>query len=61
MTGARLPAGADTVVPVERVVVRDDRVSPAPDAEPRPWQFVHRQGSDPPGGLAAATLPVVES
>jgi molybdopterin molybdotransferase len=50
MTGARLPAGADTVVPVERVVVCDDRVSPAPDAEPRPWQFVHRQGSDHPAG-----------
>lgn len=46
MTGAALPAGADTVVPVERIT-RDDSVATiAADYEPVPGQFVHRRGSD---------------
>lgn len=46
MTGAALPAGADTVVPVERVT-RDGTVATiAADYQPAPGQFVHRRGSD---------------
>ncbi|GBR70454.1 molybdopterin molybdotransferase MoeA [Gluconobacter kanchanaburiensis] len=46
MTGAVLPEGADTVVPVERLV-RDGRMVRFEDGyEPRQGQFIHRRGSD---------------
>ena len=46
MTGAALPPGADTVVPVERITRAGTSATIAPDYEPRAGQFVHRQGSD---------------
>ena len=57
MTGAMLPDGADSIVPIERVS-RDGAVArlAAPDVNPR--QFVHSRGSDRRGGallLAAGT------
>jgi molybdopterin molybdotransferase len=46
MTGTPLPAGTDTVVPVERTA-RDGRiVTVAADAAVREHQFVHDRGSD---------------
>jgi len=46
MTGAALPAGADTVVPVERIVRENSVATIAADYQPAPGQFVHRRGSD---------------
>jgi molybdopterin molybdotransferase len=59
MTGAALPPGADTVVPVERV--RRDGASATIEAgyEPAAGQFVHRRASDHRQGatlLAPGTL-----
>jgi len=51
MTGAMLPADADTVVPVERIE-RDSEDAVLEDGySPEPGQFVHRKGSDHAGGL----------
>jgi molybdopterin molybdotransferase len=52
MTGAVLPAGADTVIPVERVRRTGDRLELEPGYEPARGQFIHRQGSDHRGGQA---------
>ena len=46
MTGAVLPAGCDSVVPVEQLTVADGQARLAPDACIEPWQNVHRRGSD---------------
>lgn len=46
MTGATLPAGADCVVPVERIVRDGNNVRIEPDYEPVAGQFIHRRGSD---------------
>ena len=45
-TGAPLPAGADTVVPVERITETDGTVRIANDYRPKLGQFVHKRGSD---------------
>lgn len=50
MTGAALPAGADTVVPVERIRREGDQAVLEPGYEPSPGQFIHRRGSDHAGG-----------
>jgi molybdopterin molybdotransferase len=46
MTGSVLPAGADTVIPVERISRRDDRACIEAGYVAQPGQFVHRRGSD---------------
>jgi molybdopterin molybdotransferase len=46
MTGASLPAGADCIVPVERISVADGNATLEKDYEPRERQFIHAQGSD---------------
>ncbi len=46
MTGAVLPAGADTVVPIERVRLESATAVVAEDAEPAAGRHVHAQGSD---------------
>jgi molybdopterin molybdotransferase len=46
MTGAVLPQGADTVVPVERLHVDGDTAAIDPAATVSPGQFIHRRGSD---------------
>ena len=46
MTGAVLPAGCDSVVPVEQLTIADGEAQLAPDARIEPWQNVHRRGSD---------------
>ncbi|MBW7930712.1 MAG: molybdopterin molybdotransferase MoeA [Gammaproteobacteria bacterium] len=46
MTGSVLPAGTDTVIPVERLAQRDGRTWLEAGYDARPGQFVHRRGSD---------------
>jgi molybdopterin molybdotransferase len=50
MTGAALPSGADTVVPIERVQRAGDLAIVAPDAAVAERQFVHRRGTDRTAG-----------
>ena len=45
-TGAPLPAGADTVVPVERLIETNGGVRIDAGYRPKRGQFIHRQGSD---------------
>jgi molybdopterin molybdotransferase len=46
MTGAALPADADTIVPVERTRRDGDTVTIEDGYAPAPGQFIHRAGSD---------------
>ena len=46
MTGAVLPGGCDSVVPVEELRVAAGTVTLTADARIEPWQNVHRRGSD---------------
>lgn len=46
MTGAMLPAGADAVVPVERLRVADGHAEIDPDVAVEPFLNVHRRGAD---------------
>ncbi|HEY8520062.1 MAG TPA: molybdopterin molybdotransferase MoeA [Gammaproteobacteria bacterium] len=50
MTGAVLPPGADTVIPVERVERVGGSARVAAGYEPAQGQFIHRRGSDRPAG-----------
>jgi molybdopterin molybdotransferase len=50
MTGTPLPAGADTVVPVERVHRSGTIAAIDPDAPVKAKQFVHRRSSDHTAG-----------
>ena len=58
MTGAVLPQGCDTVVPVERVSTSGGQATIEAGYEPRSWLHVHRRGADARVGdilLAAGT------
>lgn len=46
MTGAVLPAGADTVVPIERVRLEGGTAVVADDADVAPGRHVHARGTD---------------
>ena len=46
MTGASLPAGADCIVPVERISTHDGRATIEADYTAEFRQFIHPQGSD---------------
>lgn len=46
MTGASLPAGADCIVPVERIAVADGVASIETGYRAEAGQFIHRRGSD---------------
>ncbi len=50
MTGAALPAGADTIVPVERTIRHAGGVTIETGYAAAPGQFIHRRGSDHPAG-----------
>lgn len=52
MTGAVLPSGCDAVVPVEQLAVQSGIAMLAAGVELRPWQNVHRRGSDARKGAA---------
>ena len=46
MTGAVLPSGCDTVIPVEQITVRSSEAELGPAVEIVPWQNIHRRGTD---------------
>ena len=46
MTGAKLPQGTDTVIPIEWLDLENSRISLRPGCEVRAGQFVHMSGSD---------------
>src|SRR4029077_17491961 len=46
MTGAVLPVGCNSVIPIEELSVARGQVALAPGARAEPWQHVHRRGSD---------------
>ena len=46
MTGAVLPVGCNSVIPVEELAVARGQVALAPGTRVEPWQHVHRRGSD---------------
>src|SRR5437879_1688993 len=46
MTGAVLPLGCNSVIPVEELTVARGQVALAPGTRVEPWQHVHRRGSD---------------
>ncbi|MEZ5563288.1 MAG: molybdopterin molybdotransferase MoeA [Gammaproteobacteria bacterium] len=52
MTGAALPPGVDTVIPVERISRAADRVTLEDGYQPLAGQFIHRRASDHPQGTA---------
>jgi molybdopterin molybdotransferase len=46
MTGAVLPEGADTVIPIERVKIKDSKAKIDSDTSITERQFIHSRGSD---------------
>ena len=50
MTGAMLPRGTDTVIPIERVTIEGDEAAVQASAAVSRRQFVHPQGSDRTAG-----------
>jgi molybdopterin molybdotransferase len=56
MTGAALPAGADCIVPVERITVSDGAATLDEGYEARAQQFIHAQGSDHRRGTELLTM-----
>jgi molybdopterin molybdotransferase len=55
MTGAALPADADTIIPVERIRRAGDRALVEAGYEPAAGQFVHRRASDHASGQVLLT------
>jgi molybdopterin molybdotransferase len=50
MTGAVLPAGADCIVPVERIAIRDGVATLEVDYDAKERQFIHARASDHAAG-----------
>jgi molybdopterin molybdotransferase len=55
MTGAVIPTGCDSVVPVEEIVVRDGDAELTDGVAVEPWQNVHRRGTDTRQGALLVT------
>ncbi|MBV8805042.1 MAG: molybdopterin molybdotransferase MoeA [Sinobacteraceae bacterium] len=55
MTGAVIPAGCDSVVPVEQITVRGNEAEISPGVSVEPWQNVHRRGTDTRQGALLLT------
>ncbi|HYL72349.1 MAG TPA: molybdopterin molybdotransferase MoeA [Candidatus Dormibacteraeota bacterium] len=55
MTGAVLPVGCDSVVPVEELTVKEGEAALSAAARAEPWQNVHRRGSDTRQGTLLVT------
>ncbi len=51
MTGAVLPSGCDSVVPVERITIQGGQAQLGMEVRVEPWQNVHRRGSDTRQGV----------
>ena len=54
MTGAVLPAGCDSVVPVEELSIANGAAALAAHTRVEPWQNVHRRGTDARQGMLLA-------
>jgi molybdopterin molybdotransferase len=50
MTGAVMPRGCDTVVPIEQIAMDAGEAELSAGSEAEPWRHVHRQGSDARSG-----------
>jgi molybdopterin molybdotransferase len=50
MTGAMLPRGCDTVVPIEQLRMAGGSAELQADCDPVPWRHVHRRGVDAGAG-----------
>jgi molybdopterin molybdotransferase len=59
MTGAVLPPGCDTVIPVERLQVEAGTAQLLETAPPPPWRNVHRRASDRSQGALLLTAGTV--
>lgn len=55
MTGAVLPAGCDSVVPVEELTMSAGEAALGAAVLVTPWQYVHRRGSDTRQGTLLVT------
>jgi molybdopterin molybdotransferase len=55
MTGAVIPTGCDSVVPVEEIAVRDGDAELTNGVAVEPWQNVHRRGTDTRQGTLLVT------
>jgi molybdopterin molybdotransferase len=51
MTGAAIPAGCDTVIPIEEIAMEEGRAVVSPAAIPQQGEFIHRRESDHPAGF----------
>lgn len=49
-TGAALPQGTDTIIPVEKITTTETHITIDPDAEINPGKYIHKQASDHPNG-----------
>ena len=58
MTGAVLPNGCDSVVPVEELTIQDGHAELAQGVSIEPWQNVHRRGSDTRQGALLVSVGV---
>ncbi len=55
MTGAVVPSGCDSVVPVEQITISGGDAELSTDLSVEPWQNVHRRGSDSRQGTLLLT------
>jgi molybdopterin molybdotransferase len=55
MTGAVLPAGADSVIPLEEYELSGATLTLRPEATAEPWRNLQRRGSDSQPGVAMLT------
>jgi molybdopterin molybdotransferase len=55
MTGAVIPNGCDTVVPVEQITVRSNEAEISSGVAVEQWQHVHRRGTDTRQGTLLLT------
>jgi molybdopterin molybdotransferase len=58
MTGAIIPVGCDSVVPVEQITVRDTEAELSSRVVVEPWQNIHRRGTDTRQGALLLTTGV---
>ena len=58
MTGAVVPSGCDSVVPVEQITITGGDAQLASEIDVEPWQNVHRRGSDSRQGALLLTAGV---
>jgi len=55
MTGAVIPTGCDSVIPVEQIAIHDGEAELTDGVGVEPWQNVHRRGTDTRQGALLVT------